>query len=519
MIRIYCLLIALLLIQPSSFSQHTNVMITDDYDPNEPSICINPKNPMHMVAGSNLDNVFFSTDGGYNWNVQTLTSTYGVWGDPVIMVDTAGGYYFFHLSNPAFGHWIDRIVCQKKDSIGKAWSDGTYFGLNGQKQQDKQWAVVDPQNNNIYVTWTEFDVYGSSSPQDSSYIRFTKSLDGGLTWSAPKRINHYSGDCVDMDETVEGAVPAVGPNGEIYVCWANASGIVFNKSLDQGETWLNIEKTVSDMPGGWDFSIPGINRSNGLPVTCCDISQSPYRGNIYVNWIDHRTAGHDPDVWLAKSSDGGLTWSNPKRVNDDNDGNYQFFTWMTVDQKTGYLYFVFYDRRNYSDNNTDVYMAVSKDGGDTFVNFKISSSPFVPVSSVFFGDYTNISAYNNIVRPIWARCDMGQMSIYTAIIDTNFLGVDNHGAVDLSCELEQNYPNPITTYTFISFKLRRPDTVSLKIFDLFGKLIEVMFDHEILAPGKYVYQFDNTSKNLKGGVYYYCLTTSTGNKTGKMIIE
>ena len=109
-----------------------------------------------------------------------------------------------------------------------------------------------------------------------------------------------------------------------------------------------------------------------------------------------------------------------KRVNDDPAGRQQFLTWMIVDQKTGYIWFVFYDRRNYSDDETDVYMAVSKDGGETFTNFKVSNCPFVPSSGVFFGDYTNVSVYDNVVRPIWTNLSGGVLSVWTAIIDTTF---------------------------------------------------------------------------------------------------
>jgi len=117
-------------------------------------------------------------------------------------------------------------VVQKSTDKGSTWSTGTFMGLNGTKQQDKQWAAIDRRNNTIYVTWTEFDRYGSSAPTDSSRIMFSKSTDGGNTWSTQKRINKKSGDCVDSDNTVEGAVPAVGPNGEIYVTWAGPDGLV-----------------------------------------------------------------------------------------------------------------------------------------------------------------------------------------------------------------------------------------------------------------------------------------------------
>lgn len=505
----------------NGFTQHTNIMISDslsDFEPEEPSIIINPKNTEHIVAGANLNWYFYSTDGGSTWSGDYISSSYGVWGDPCIIVDTAGNYYYFHLSNPTSPYeedWLDRIVCQKLNTPDGTWSDGTYMGLNGNKDQDKEWAVVDPLTNNIYVTWTQFDKYGSTNPYDSTVILFSRSLDGGQTWSTAKRINKIAGDCIDSDNTVEGAVPAVGPNGEIYVAWAGPEGIVFDKSLDYGETWLTEDVFVSDIPGGWDFNIPGIMRCNGLPVTACDISNSPYCGNIYINWTDQRNGTDDTDVWLSKSTDGGNTWSLPRRVNNDAPGNHQFFTWLAIDQTNGYLYFVFYDRRNYNDANTDVYMAVSKDGGETFYNFKISESPFYPYSSIFFGDYTNISAHNNVIRPIWTRLDHEKLSIWTAIIDTSALGIDNTTFQPFS--LDQNTPNPFAESTYISFSVHHPSYKTLKIFDIFGRKISTIIDNKLFATGKYVMSFDSSQYNIESGIYYFSLLSNDKNIIRKMV--
>jgi|GEM_PF-2218455 len=115
------------------------------------------------------------------------------------------------------------------------------------------------------------------------------------------------------------------------------------------------------------------------------------------------------------SKDGGISWSAPIRVNDDNSNRHQFFTWMDIDQTDGHLYFVFYDRRAHSDNQTDVYLAISSDGGASFINRKISETPFIPAKGVFFGDYTNITVHNGIVRPIWTRFENGNLSIWTNI--------------------------------------------------------------------------------------------------------
>jgi hypothetical protein len=242
--------------------------------------------------------------------------------------------------------------------------------LNGTKAQDKHWSIVDRTNGNIYLTWTQFDDYGSSSPSCKSEIHFSKSTDGGDTWSAAIKINEVDGNCIDSDNTVEGAVPAVGPNGEIFVSWAGPNGIVFNRSLDEGDTWLSQEIPVDPMIGGWDFNIPGINRSNGFPITKCDLSGGPNHGTIYINWADQRNGINDTDIWLTKSTDSGDTWSTPVRVNDDPPGKHLIFYLDGYRSNQWKFDFIFYDRRDYSNSSTDVYLAYSLDGGETFVNKK-----------------------------------------------------------------------------------------------------------------------------------------------------
>ncbi len=510
-------LAVLFLLMPTLLkAQYQNIKIGNYTSANEPSIWINPKNTNEVMAGSNTYYWYYSEDGGYTWQASELVSpSYGVWGDPVIITDTAGDFYFFHLSNPAVGNWIDRIVCQKYNKTTGQWNNGTYMGLNGTKAQDKHWAVLDPQTNTIYVTWTQFDDYGSSDPGCQSNIRFSKSTDAGFSWSEAISINEVSGNCIDSDETTEGAVPAVGPNGEVYVSWSGPEGIVFDRSMDGGQTWLENDIPVDPHEGGWDISIPGIYRANGMPVTVCDLSPSPYNGTIYINFADQRNGSDDTDIWLTKSIDQGNSWSEPVRVNDDPPGKHQFFTWMTIDQTNGYLYFVYYDRRAYTDNQTDVYLAWSADGGETFTNVKISESPFVPNDNIFFGDYNNISAHNNMVRPIWTRMDNGIRSIYTAIVDMT-VGLEQENAIPFS--IAQNFPNPFNTSTVINYKIRESGQVSLKLFDQTGRVVAVLFDQKWHERGKYDFVFQNEPYRLKAGVYFYEIQAGAYSTHRKMII-
>jgi hypothetical protein len=113
-------------------AQHQNILISTSYSPNEPSIIINPKNTNQLYGGANIASYYYSNDAGYTWQEGTLVSQeHGVWGDPVLICDPAGAFYFFHLSNPPQGNWIDRIVCQKTETFGGEWNDGTAMGLNG----------------------------------------------------------------------------------------------------------------------------------------------------------------------------------------------------------------------------------------------------------------------------------------------------------------------------------------------------------------------------------------------------
>ncbi len=504
--NIFLLLIIVIFLTINSFAQFTNIQISNTNEPTEPSIAINPNNTNILFAGANLNNYYVSLDGGLTWSENTLTSSYGVWGDPCTLIDNNGNFYFFHLSNAT--SWLDRIVCQKSTDNGQTFSNGTFLGLNNPKDQDKEWATIDRDNNNIYVLWTQFDSYGSTDPTCKTEILFSKSTDEAQTWSNPLKINQFDGNCEDEDLTVEGAVPTIGPNNEIYTSWAGPNGIVFNRSTDLGNTWLTNEIMVDPMQGGWAFSIPGLDRANGFPVTKCDRSGGVNNGTIYINWSDQSNGTNNTDIWLKKSTDGGNTWSNKIRVNDDNTEKHQFLSWMDIDQTDGTIYIIFYDRRNYNDNRTDVYLAYSTDGGTTFTNTKISETPFIP-NTTFFGDYTNIVAHNGIIRPVWGRSDGNAASIWTAIIDKNSL---NTQQFEVATEFDfENYPNPITNQFVLKFKTRNTKQVSLNIYNLLGEKVYTFFENKPFNYGKHIITKSFKDINLPNGIYFYHL--KIGNKT------
>jgi hypothetical protein len=378
----------------------------------EPSIALNFNNLNEIAIGTVMDDYYFSKDGGNTWTSSTLRSKYGVGGDPVLIFDKHNRIYFFHLSNYKKGAYLDRIVCQSAKTIDGKWNKGTFTKPNQKKAQDKQWVAYSHTKDELYMTWTQFDAYNSKDPKDSSYIMFSKSSNQGKKWSDPIRISSHAGDCLDSDFTMEGAVPTVGPNGEIYVAFSGKEELFFQRSLDGGKTWLKHDLNVGKQVGGWDLTIPGILRCNGFPILQCDTSNSAQRGRIYLNWADQRNGKDDTDSWLCYSDNQGETWSQPVKVNQDKGKKHQFFTWMTIDQSNGNIHVIYMDRRNHSDHQTDVYLSTSSDGGQTFTDYKLSEKAFLPNDKVFFGDYINVAAYKNKVVATWPAMNQGKISLW-----------------------------------------------------------------------------------------------------------
>jgi hypothetical protein len=512
---IYLFMILLLTGFSQSSAQYQNVLVgstINAYEPQEPSIVMNPLNTDHILIGSNTDNYYYSIDGGLTWQHSVLSSSFGVIGDPCVLVDSDNNFYYVHLVPD-----LSRVVCQKVTSLGGSWSNGTYTGVNGTKDDDKEWGVIDRTNNNIYIAWAQFDEHGSISAQDSSEIQLSRSTDGGMDWSVPVRISKRNGNAMGGNYSAHAPMPSVGFNNEVYVAWMGPEGLMFDRSTDQGQSWLADDINVTGYHINWlTFNVPGVPISPGFPIINCDLSAGSYNGNIYICWTDQRSGYNDTDVWLVRSDDGGITWSAPIRVNDDPPGRHQFFAWMTIDQANGDLYFVFYDRRDYTDSQTDVYLAVSKDGGDSFTNVKISESPFIPYENDFLGHYIGISAHNNIVRPVWTRLDNHQLSLWTAIIsDVSDVDLNSPGINPADLDIISIYPNPFNPSTKINYKNSRDGNIIIKAYNSIGKQVSTLVD-EYQKSGEHT--IDWHAEDLSAGVYFIRLLSGNQTKTQKAVL-
>jgi Neuraminidase (sialidase) len=240
------------------------------------------------------------------------------------------------------------------------------------------------------VGWTEFTL-------EKSVILFSRSTDGGSTWSKPVEISTHEGLPRDETGSVEGFTGAVGADGTVYVVWADGSEIAFATSRDGGQSFSRSRSILKTAPSYFD--VFNVARGNGFP----QIATDPRSNRLFVVWADYRNG--DIDVFCSTSTDRGKHWSPPLRVNSDalHNGADQFMQWLAVDPTDGSANVIFYDRRGDPDNRkATIVLARCTDGGKTFANYAWDPDPFDP-DEQFIGDYSGITAFAGRVFGVWAR--------------------------------------------------------------------------------------------------------------------
>jgi len=423
------------------FPDSINVKINHDATTqvqNEEQVWVNPKNPDNLVAiwrdfrlGYRRVGYGFSTDGGLTWTDALFSGTPYPWdSDPGLTVDTLGNFYAVILSYNQSLPYNGLFVCRSTDG-GVNWGapvtvvDSFYNGF-----EDKELIACDRSRSsysgNLYVTWTRFDYNNNTT-----HIKCSRSIDGGGSFIRPP-VN------VSDLEGVQWPVPAVGPNGEVYIAWVdyNWPRINFDKSLNGGVSF------------GTDIGVQSVNGTDGyinggilvfpFPAMDVDITGGPYNGYIYVAFMDYGAT--DTDIWFTRSTNGGNTWSSRIRINDDPQGNGrdQFHPWTFVDER-GVIYVVFYDRRNDPGNLLmDVYLTQSTDGGVTWSANKrvttVSSDPTAGlIKAGLLGEYIGLTAIDGMVHPVWTDTRLGNQDVFTAGVGFIRYGdVNGDGNIDVA---------------------------------------------------------------------------------------
>jgi hypothetical protein len=379
----------------------------------EPSIAVNPRQPRQLVGAFQVPaTIAYSDNAGESWTlVPAAPADYKVSGDVSVAYDPRGAAILCYIAFDKLGttnYWAhgatrNGIFIRRSLDGGKTWEREPIAIIQHPTQpgipfEDKPYIVADNTNGrysgHLYVGWTEFTL-------EKSLILFSRSLDGGRSWSAPVEISSHEGLPRDDNGSVEGFTGAVGPDGTLYAVWADGNSIVFTQSRDGGRTFSRSRKIIDTAPPY--FNVEDVARSNGFPQIAIDPRGGKRGGALFVTWSDFRNG--DVDVFCAASTDHGKKWSRAARVNDDpvHDGTDQFFQWLAVDPADGAVNVIFYDRRrDHANLNTAVTLARSSDAGKTFRNFAWTTLPFRTYDD-FIGDYTGIAALNGRVYGLWTE--------------------------------------------------------------------------------------------------------------------
>lgn len=271
---------------------------------------------------------------------------------------------------------------------------------------DKEFMDVDPDTGRLMMTWSNFGVVAvAGTLRRIIEIRSAISDDEGRTWPAANgRV--IAATVADGQSSIPRF--ARGSNN-VYAAWRRfpfpsallgyGNVTAFARSTDNGLTWeapieLSAEFLTQDQ-------ILGNDRSNTSPSLAVDVSFGPHAGNVYVVYPNNNS-NDGSDIVFQRSTDGGRTFSTPMLINaSPGRDRAQWFSWVTVDGKTGRIAVFYYDQGIATSGDlTEVSYLYSNDGGRTWSHPRpLTDRPFHAghgndTSQPNLGDYNQAVAWD-----------------------------------------------------------------------------------------------------------------------------
>lgn len=443
------LLVMLTTVASGATIQGTDVEVTEDAL-SEVTIDVNPTDGDNLIVaghepgGFENMNTYFTDDGGATWTAVDLgdagdgiASNFRF--DPAVIFDANGTAYVAYGATESTGTLPNtRVVVARSTDGGTTYTTFTQLANNPRVPNvpgNDRWTFAtgpdgaDDAGQRTYLAWTRnVDENGATAGGLDQQIVVSSTGDGGNTWSAPVVVN--DGSNAGMDPGNLTALPAVGPDGDVYLVWHDIGGnqVIFDRSTDGGVTW-GTDSVVTATGVAFSATIPPQNDRGIGPIgaLAADRSGGPNDDRIYLAYTEPGTGGMpNTDIVVRTSDNDGGAWSAPTTVNDDGGTTSQFLPWLTVDQETGLVAAVWYDARDDTNNRAvHVYSAVSHNGGGTWdANVRVTDNPS-DLSANNPGSYTGdfleyigVAALNCRLVPVWAD------NRETA--DTNAATADDH---------------------------------------------------------------------------------------------
>ena len=422
----------------------------------EPWIDVNPANPANLIGvyqqdrfsngGASGLGTSVSFDGGASWQRLTLAAEprfsrcmgaapgsvgdYERATDPWVSFGPDGDAYQISLSFNDNRDLANALLVSESKDGGLTWSAPIEILRDTDPNvfNDKETITADwTDARYVYAIWDRL-VFPKERAGGVSFLTtaafrgpayFARSTDGGATWEPARAIF----DPGQNDQTIGNQI-VVMPDGDLVdgtTVFRNdnkggrSGGFVsVLRSTDKGVTWSGeIPVAALGTVGIRDPETGAAVRTGDiLPQIASD--ERAGTDNVYLVWQDARFTGFQRDqIAFSKSTDGGLTWSAPVRINNRRFATQAFTPAIRVDAG-GNLAVVYYDFRNNDVGDapleTDVWLVRSTDGGATWREERVTSVPFdmraAPVARGFFtGDYIGLASAGTTFTPFWSASD------------------------------------------------------------------------------------------------------------------
>lgn len=330
--------------------------------------------PNKIIAASNTplnQGQYWSVDGGVTWQhtILKLGPDDVNHSDPAVNWTSDGTAWAAVIG---IGLSTLAIRVYKSGDGGATWTfESTGSGSHTNTDRETLWVDRNPSSpflDNMYLLWHN---------NDPCFVAARKGPGG--TWGAPVKVSG-----AETTSASTGGNITTNANGDVFALWPDTGSrtIFVAKSTDGGAVFSAPVKVASTF-GSFQIEIPAqALRKASLYVSVGAFSAGAVN-MVYACWADLSgdagcsTPNDAPDidvmspckmrVWFSRSSDGGTTWDPPKKINDQNGLNDQFYPRLAVDDATGAMVVVYYDTvGDPGRHKTDLWMQSSTDNGATW---------------------------------------------------------------------------------------------------------------------------------------------------------
>lgn len=335
-------------------------------------VAADPSNPRHLVATWDQDdhrsNVTASTtDGGASWRTSTIPRISKCTGgtsdqvvDPWASIGANGVAYFASLPLSVSGFLVNHSA-----DGGATWSSPATADPKAGLTDDLPYVLADPAHaSRALLTWLRFKYTGST--QTGGDVRFSRTLDGGRTFSRPVVVHGPPPGRVGLESRVFQL-----PNGTLLD--------VFSEAAAQPVTAPQIAYAARSRDGGATWSAPTTIATFGQdPILDPDTGKPRYQfcclfgaatgpgGRSYVAYTKV-TGVHSGRVVVVRSLDGGRSWRPPKVVANVPAQTLEPAVAVAGDGTVGVTWYDFRnDRSGDRGLTTDYWFAYSRDAGKTW---------------------------------------------------------------------------------------------------------------------------------------------------------